>query len=99
MSKWKCDECGYEFDEPYIYREEDVGFEGWWCPSCHSDAITEVKECANCGEVTPVYDLTADGYCDNCVEATRKKFNLFLKSKFEREELEILKDQWMIDEL
>lgn len=97
MSKWKCNDCGYEFDEPYIYEEPDVGYAADWCPSCHSDDIVEVRECKYCGELTPLHLLTIDGYCDACVKNAARKFDLLLSSKFEKEELEIFKSEFGIE--
>lgn len=94
---WRCNDCGAVFDEPYLYEEPDVGYKADWCPDCHSDDITEVKECAYCGELTPVFDLTIDGYCRECVKNAARKFDLLLSSKFEKEELEIFKSEFGIE--
>lgn len=93
---YRCNDCGYVFDEPYLYEERDTGYKAEWCPSCHSDDIVEVKECKLCGELTPTHLLT-DGYCDGCVKHAARKFDLLLKSKFEKEELEIFKEQFGIE--
>ena len=93
---YKCNDCGWVFDEPYEYEERDVGYKADWCPECHSDDITEVKECVFCGELTPVYDLTYKGYCPACVKATARKFDIMLLSHFEPEELEILEEGYEI---
>ena len=93
---YRCADCGYVFDEPYVYEEPDVGYVATWCPSCHSDDIVEVKECKMCGELTPVHLLT-DGYCDGCVKHAARKFDMLLSSKFEPEELEIFAKQFGIE--
>ena len=95
--RYRCDDCGHVFDEPYLYEEPDVGYAAMWCPECHSDDIVEVQECKLCDELTPAHLLTSDGYCPECVRRTREKFNAFLEKYFEKEELEILKDQWIIE--
>ncbi len=97
MSKYRCNECGWVFDEPYIYEEPDVGYAALWCPECHSDDIVEVQECKFCGELTPLHMLTADGYCDTCVKHAARKFDLLLSSKFEPEELDIFKREFNIE--
>ena len=94
---YRCEDCGHIFEEPYHYREPDVGYGAYWCPSCHSDDITEVRECKICGEYAPVHDLTIDGYCPACVRSAARKFDALLSSQFEKEELEILKEQFGIE--
>ena len=32
MSKYRCNDCGWIFDEPYLYEEPDVGYAALWCP-------------------------------------------------------------------
>lgn len=93
---WKCNDCGSVFDEPYEYHEYDVGYAADWCPYCHSDDIVELNECKLCGEETPVHLLTYEGYCPECIEKTKRKYNEFLKS-CEPEELEIFKEQFYIE--
>lgn len=93
---YKCEDCGAVFEEPYEYREPDVNFFADWCPYCHSDDIVEVKECALCGELTAVYDLTIDGFCPACVEKAAHKYDEFLKS-CEPEELRIFQEQFGIE--
>ena len=94
---WKCNDCGETFDEPYLYEERDVGYKADWCPSCHSDDITEVQACKFCGELTPLHLLTIDGYCDACVKNAARKFDMLRNSRFEKEELEIFKEQFGIE--
>ena len=94
---YKCEDCGFIFEEPYLYEEPDVGYAALWCPECHSDDIVEVKECKYCGEPTPLHMLTADGYCEECVKHAARKFDLLLNSKFEPEELEIFKREFNIE--
>jgi Zn finger protein HypA/HybF involved in hydrogenase expression len=94
--KYKCNDCGYIFDEPYLYEEPDVGYAALWCPSCHSDDIIEVGECKICEEFYPIHDLTIDGYCPDCVKRTARKLDLFL-NKCEPEELQIFKEQFGIE--
>ena len=96
MAEWKCCECGYVFDEPYIYEEPDVGYAALWCPECHSDDIVEVQECKFCEELTPIHMLTIDGYCPDCVKRTAKKLDLFLH-KCEPEELRIFEHEFGIE--
>ena len=93
---FRCNDCGAVFEEPYEYREPDVNYYADWCPECHSDDITEVKECAICGELVPFYDLTIDGYCPACVEKAAHRFDNFLES-CEPYELDIFKDQFGIE--
>lgn len=93
---YKCDDCGAVFEEPYEYREPDVNFFADWCPYCQSDAIFEVKECALCGELTAVFDMTIDGFCPECVEKAAHKYDEFLKS-CEPEELRIFQEQFGIE--
>lgn len=97
--RYRCDDCGLIFDaeDAIEYYESDTGYGASLCPSCRADALVEVKECALCGEDEDAFRLTSDGYCRACVEKTRKKFNDFLKKHFEKEELQILKDQWIIE--
>lgn len=94
---YRCEDCGALFEEPFEYREPDVGYTAEWCPECHSDAIEEVRACKLCG-VYAGY-LTIDGYCCGCVEKTKLKFNMWLKSKFEAEELQILKEEYNVEEI
>lgn len=96
MSKYRCNECGWVFDEPYEYEERDVGYHTEWCPECHSDDITEVQECKFCDELTPVHLLTIDGYCPDCVRRTGKKLDLFL-NRCEPEELQIFEHEFGIE--
>ncbi len=93
---YKCEDCGFVFDEPYIYEEPDVGYASLWCPECHSDDIVEVQECKLCDELTPVHLLTIDGYCPDCVQRTARKLNMFLK-KCEPEELLIFEREFGIE--
>ena len=94
--KYKCNDCGWVFDEPYLYEEPDVGYAALWCPECHSDDIIEVAECKFCEELTPIHDLTIDGYCPDCVRRAAKKYDMFL-NKCEPEELRIYKEQFGIE--
>lgn len=96
MSKYRCNDCGWVFDEPYLYEEPDVGYAALWCPECHSDDIIEVRECKLCGEYTPTHLLT-DGYCDACVKKAIRKYDRILNEKFEPEELEIFREQFGIE--
>ncbi len=96
MSKYKCNDCGWVFDEPYIYEEPDVGYAALWCPECHSDDIIEVSECKFCEELYPTHLLTIDGYCPDCVKRTAKKLDLFLH-KCEPEELQIFEHEFGIE--
>ena len=98
MSKYKCNDCGWEFDEDdaYLYEEPDVGYAAVWCPECHSDDLTEVDECKFCGETYPVHKLTIDGYCPDCVKKTAKKLDLFLH-RCEPEELRIFEHEFGIE--
>ncbi len=96
MSKYKCNECGWVFDEPFLYEERDVGYKAYWCPECHSDDIVEVEECKFCEELYPTHMLTIDGYCPDCVRRTAKKLDLFL-NKCEPEELEIFRREFGIE--
>ena len=94
---YKCNECGHVFDEPYLYEEPDVGYAALWCPSCHSDDLSEVAECKFCGGLELTHELTIDGYCRACVRKTRAHFNDVLKQLFEAEELAILKHEFQIE--
>lgn len=94
--RYRCEDCGYVFDEPYIYEEPDVGYAAMWCPSCHSDDIIEVKECKLCGELAPAHLLTIDGYCGACVKKAAHKYDEFLNG-CEPEELQIFKEQFGIE--
>lgn len=96
MSKYRCNDCGWVFDEPYEYEEPDVGYAALWCPECHSDDIIEVGECKICEEYYPIHDLTIDGYCPDCVRRAAKKYDMFL-NKCEPEELRIYKEQFGIE--
>ena len=93
---YKCNDCGWVFDEPYEYEERDVGYHADWCPECHSDDIVEVRECKLCDELTPVHLLTIDGYCPDCVKRTARKLNMFL-NKCEPEEVQIFREQFQIE--
>ena len=94
--KYKCNDCGWVFDEPYLYEEPDVGYAALWCPQCHSDDIIEAAECKYCEELTPIHLLTIDGYCPDCVRRAAKKYDMFL-NKCEPEELRIYKEQFGIE--
>ncbi|MBQ6346530.1 MAG: hypothetical protein IJI71_03115 [Clostridia bacterium] len=96
--RYRCEDCGHVFDadEARKYYEPDTGWRELQCPSCRSPELVEVRECKFCGEDEDAYRLTSDGYCRACVRKTREKFNAFLDKHFEKEELEILKDQWDI---
>ena len=40
MYRYKCRDCGYEFDEPWVYYE---GHEKWSvCPFCGEDAWDDI---------------------------------------------------------
>ena len=91
-----CNECGWVFEQPFLYEEPDVGYSALWCPECHSDDIVEVRECKLCDELTPVHMLTMDGYCPDCVKRTAKKLDLFLH-KCEPEELQIFEHEFGIE--
>ena len=93
---YKCNDCGWVFEEPYEYEERDVGYHADWCPECHSDDIVEVRACKLCDELTPIHLLTIDGYCPDCVKRTARKLNLFL-NKCEPEELQIFREQFQIE--
>lgn len=93
---YKCEDCGFVFEEPYLYEEPDVGYAALWCPECHSDDIVEVQECKLCDELTPIHLLTIDGYCPDCVQRTARKLNMFL-NKCEPEELQIFREQFQIE--
>lgn len=93
---YKCEDCGAVFEEPFEYKEPDVNFFADWCPYCHSDDIVEVKECELCGKLTPVFDMTIDGYCPECVTKTARKLNEFL-GKCEPEEVRIFKEEFGIE--
>lgn len=92
---YRCEDCGEIFETPYEYEERDVGYAADLCPHCRSDAIEEVKKCKFCGEYHSY--LNIDGFCKSCVENTRRKFNLWLRNKFEDEELQILKEEFDIE--
>ena len=93
---YRCNDCGWVFEEPYEYEERDVGYHADWCPECHSDDIVEVRECKLCNELTPIHLLTIDGYCPDCVRRAAKKYDMFL-NKCEPEELRIYKEQFGIE--
>ena len=94
---YRCNDCGRLFEEPYVYEEPDVGYAALWCPSCHSDDLSEVEECKLCGALELTHELTVDGYCRACVEKARASFNKVLKTLFEAEELKILKSEFEIE--
>lgn len=94
---WKCDDCGKTFDEPIEYDEDDVNYHALLCPYCRADSLIELFECKFCGELVPRHELTSDGYCDACVKSAARKFDLLLKSKFEKEELEIFEHEFGIE--
>lgn len=94
---YRCEECGEIFEEPRKYEERDVGYEALLCPYCDCDTIEEVRECKYCGEYKSYLDI--DGYCNDCIGNTRRKFNLFLRSRFEEEELQILKTEFNVEEI
>ena len=93
---YRCNDCGWVFEEPYEYEEPDVGYHADWCPQCHSDDIVEVRECKYCEELTPVHLLTIDGYCPDCVRRAAKKYDMFL-NKCEPEELRIFEHEFGIE--
>jgi DNA-directed RNA polymerase subunit RPC12/RpoP len=92
---YRCEDCGELFETPFEYEERDVGYMADLCPHCHSDEIEEVKECKFCGEYAGY--LTIDGFCNACCKNTKRKFNLWLRNKFEDEELQILKEEFGIE--
>lgn len=66
MSRYICDSCGREFEEPDIVTEphgEKVGC----CPHCHG-WFEEMHECKICGAFTTDEHLTS-GVCDDCLMA------------------------------
>jgi len=93
---YKCCDCDSLFEEPYEHLEPDVGYAALWCPECHSDDIVEVEECKLCDELTPIHQLTIDGYCPECVKRTARKLDFFLK-KCEPEELQIFEHEFGIE--
>lgn len=63
MENYRCEECGNEFEKPdnkAIIFEDYYGVNSLFetrtktnidvCPNCHSENITELYECDNCGE-------------------------------------------------
>jgi hypothetical protein len=64
-----CFDCHREFDEPDMkygfggYPEEPT----WHCPYCDSMDFDEADECAECGAVKFVDNLTY-GYCEDCLK-------------------------------
>ena len=77
---FKCNECGFVFDEPKVYYEGHGFSEGpqekWCvCPRCKESGIREIKEvtCSRCGaEITEDEasrdDVTLEWLCDICYE-------------------------------
>lgn len=76
---FKCNECGYVFDEPKEFYEGhgfDSGPQEKWsvCPRCKESGFEEIEEvtCSRCGEVI-LKDETRLGdhlewLCDVCYE-------------------------------
>lgn len=75
---YKCDKCGYVFEEPIERREDPspagVSLSGghytyYYCPKCSSEEITAVVECVNCG----AYIEEGEVLCEDCMEEFREK--------------------------
>ena len=64
---YKCEECGFVFEEPMINREYhglEYGYEEYGvCPNCGERGYKEGKPCQICGEEQ--YD---DGICEWCLD-------------------------------
>ena len=68
--QYKCNECGYEFEEPRIVRESRGEYWGApayedypVCPACGGDFV-EMHKCA-CGE------WTTDRFCTGCMSTAK----------------------------
>ncbi len=76
---FKCNECGFEFEEPRVVYEthglDTPPYERWYlCPNCGESSFEEIEmvECSHCGE--PIekecarIDDNLQYFCDVCYE-------------------------------
>lgn len=88
MSRYICDSCGREFEEPDIVTEphgEKVGC----CPHCHG-WFEEMHECKICGEYFTEDELTS-GVCDDCIYQHDTDIELLYKLGNEEDAKETVK--------
>jgi hypothetical protein len=67
---WKCNECGFVFEDTGIVRDYidgQVVTEYGVCTLCHSDDIDELKKCDMCRET---YITSEKDRCPTCEERT-----------------------------
>ena len=88
---YKCEDCGYIFDEPREYSdmENEYGCNGLtWsgCPKCAGN-YEEVKKCDYCGKWIPLNEFA----CDHCQQILQKRLREVL-SQFDEEELEYFRE-------
>ena len=94
-------ECGHSFENPRYCAGDRVPYGDTYasfgdyavCPVCGSDDILEADECACCGEVTALSDMT-EGFCGKCVDDTLKRFDNLLAKEFTDEEIAVIKAVW-----
>jgi predicted amidophosphoribosyltransferase len=91
---YKCSSCGEIFEEPEIVSEKvgEIGCQSAYqdyevCPNCGEDGyFEEIHQCEMCGE----YADLEDGFCEDCIDKTRKEF-MSVWDEFSEEQREILK--------
>lgn len=69
MNNYRCDECGFDFEDPSFLREyhgtddyEEIGV----CPYCKGGCFEPLYECKVCGCLCTEDELNA-GICDFCL--------------------------------
>ena len=94
MSRYKCDHCGGEFEEPDIIIEthgldsppyEEIGV----CPYCKG-WFEEMHKCEICGEYYTADELTS-GVCDDCIYQHDTDIELLYKLGNEEDAKETVK--------
>ena len=69
--RYKCDDCGYEFETPGVMKESageywgrPVFMEYQICPVCRCESFSDMSQCA-CDE------WTTERFCSGCMETAK----------------------------
>lgn len=79
---YKCEECGYVFEEGDEVRVREPHGEAYNASPCCLSNFGEARKCSLCDEVFFEYDLSGD-YCEDCLmnEVTYESALEFIKEK------------------
>jgi hypothetical protein len=74
-----CEKCGCVVNEMDAIKHLDEFGIHVPCPSCGGDQDMEsAAECISCGAVTPMYQLTMDGWCRKCNKGAVEAYNALI---------------------